>query len=231
MIQSIGFYGKLPAFGDFISRNVPPIFVEQWDNWLLQSLETASYQLNENWQRLYLSAPIWRFFISSGVVSEHAYLGLTMPSVDKVGRLYPFTLVVALNQINNPFTLMTSLHPSMTKIEDFLIALLDEDTIDLEDVLTQLNKEITRAAPCLFPPLCQSAELAESEVFRCEMSSLNELGSAVLAMTVNLVKHQFEDYSLWWSTGSLSRPPQFRLFENLPAPQAFATFLDNKSAC
>ena len=33
-----GWYGKLPALGDFASRRLPPEFVEPWDRWLAAGL-------------------------------------------------------------------------------------------------------------------------------------------------------------------------------------------------
>ena len=31
---SIGFFGKLPSHGDFLSRRLPRSFVDPWDSWL-----------------------------------------------------------------------------------------------------------------------------------------------------------------------------------------------------
>ena len=32
--MSVGFYGKLPSHGDFVSRSVGSVFLDRWDGWL-----------------------------------------------------------------------------------------------------------------------------------------------------------------------------------------------------
>ena len=63
-MMKIGYFGKLPGYGDFIQRNVSPEFVKQWDNWLLKSIESSRTQLGEQWRGSYFNSPIWRFVIS-----------------------------------------------------------------------------------------------------------------------------------------------------------------------
>jgi len=89
-----GWYGKLPALGDFASRRLPPLFVEPWDRWLATGL--ASWrQSDEAWLEAFLAAPIWRFALGAGVPFEQSpgYAGVLMPSVDRVGRYFPLTVV------------------------------------------------------------------------------------------------------------------------------------------
>ena len=89
-----GWYGKLPALGDFASRRLPPLFVEPWDRWLANGL--ASWrQSDDTWLEAFLAAPIWRFALGAGVPFEQSpgYAGVLMPSVDRVGRYFPLTVV------------------------------------------------------------------------------------------------------------------------------------------
>jgi len=89
-----GWYGKLPSLGDFASRRLPPLFVEPWDRWLATGL--ASWrQSDEAWLEAFLAAPIWRFALGAGVPFEQSpgYAGVLMPSVDRVGRYFPLTVV------------------------------------------------------------------------------------------------------------------------------------------
>ena len=89
-----GWYGKLPALGDFASRRLPPLFVEPWDRWLATGL--ASWrESDEAWLEAFLTAPTWRFALGTGVPFEQSpgYAGVLMPSVDRVGRYFPLTVV------------------------------------------------------------------------------------------------------------------------------------------
>jgi type VI secretion system ImpM family protein len=89
-----GWYGKLPSLGDFAGRRLPPLFVEPWDRWLATGL--ASWrQSDEAWLDAFLAAPTWRFALGAGVPFKQSpgYAGVLMPSVDRVGRYFPLTVV------------------------------------------------------------------------------------------------------------------------------------------
>lgn len=88
-----GFFGKLPAHGDFIHRGLPTRCVNLWDEWLQGVIGASQEQLGENWLDIYLTSPIWRFALSPGVVDEYVWAGIFMPSVDRVGRYFPFSIL------------------------------------------------------------------------------------------------------------------------------------------
>lgn len=96
MSMHIGFpgcYGKLPGAGDFLSRRLEPGFVAAWDRWLQAGLQDSRASLGVQWNECYLNAPIWRFALAPGLCSDRAMLGVLMPSVDSVGRYFPFSIV------------------------------------------------------------------------------------------------------------------------------------------
>lgn len=93
---AVGWTGKLPSHGDFISRRVRPAFREPWDRWLGVVLVKSREQLRERWQEAFLQAPAWRFVLAPGALSAQAWAGLLMPSVDSIGRYYPLTVVCEL---------------------------------------------------------------------------------------------------------------------------------------
>ena len=87
-----GWYGKLPALGDFATRRLPPAMVTRCDTWLSAGLADSRRALGSEWLDLYLTAPIWRFAWAPGLVGDDAWLGVLMPSVDRVGRYFPLLL-------------------------------------------------------------------------------------------------------------------------------------------
>lgn len=89
---SPGFYGKILSHGDFVNRRLPYQFIDTWDRWLQAVIHRGSELMPEDWLDCYLRAPIWRFALGSGVCDDHAWLGVLMPSVDKVGRHFPLTI-------------------------------------------------------------------------------------------------------------------------------------------
>ena len=89
---AIGFYGKIPARGDFVQAGLPRTFTEPWDCWMQQMVAASRTVLGEAWLPAWLQAVVWRFALSSGICGPGAVLGLWMPSVDRVGRYFPLTL-------------------------------------------------------------------------------------------------------------------------------------------
>jgi type VI secretion system protein ImpM len=88
---AVGFCGKLPARGDFVSVGLPRLFVDNWHDWMQRMLAASREMLAECWLEAWNVAPIWRFALSPGVCGPDATLGLWMASVDRVGRQFPLT--------------------------------------------------------------------------------------------------------------------------------------------
>ena len=89
--MTVGFYGKLPARGDFVRSGLPRDFTDPWDEWL-QSVMTGSQTLmGDAWLPAFLEAPVWRFALPPGMCGALAVLGLMLPSVDRAGRYFPLT--------------------------------------------------------------------------------------------------------------------------------------------
>ena len=87
-----GWFGKIPALGDFVTRRLPPHFIEAWDRWLSTEIVASRAMLGSDWEPSYLKAPTWRFTLSPGVLDTSYWYGVLSPSVDRVGRHFPLTL-------------------------------------------------------------------------------------------------------------------------------------------
>lgn len=93
MTEPAGWFGKMPALGDFASRRLPPHWLAQWDDWLQHELVRSRAALGDDaWLAAFLVAPVRRFWLAAGLLTAEAWLGLLMPSVDAAGRHFPFTL-------------------------------------------------------------------------------------------------------------------------------------------
>jgi len=88
---AVGFYGKLPARGDFVRAGLPRDFTDRWDDWLQSVIAGSRVLMGEAWLPAFLEAPVWRFVLPPGMCGERAALGLMLPSVDKAGRYFPLT--------------------------------------------------------------------------------------------------------------------------------------------
>lgn len=121
-----GFYGKLPSQGDFVSRRLPWEFTSAWDDWLQQGLLASRAALGERWLAAYLSAPVWRFQLASGVCGPLGWRGFFFASVDRVGRHFPLTVAVADDPADAPaLATLTADDERWLDCEDRALAALD----------------------------------------------------------------------------------------------------------
>ncbi|UCI32169.1 type VI secretion system-associated protein TagF [Mesorhizobium sp. B4-1-4] len=83
-----GFYGKMPATGDFVTRRLPGDFVRTWDRWLAQHI-VPLFEL-EAWPQ----SMALRFL--AGPTTFGASAGIVLRSADRVGRRFPLSIVAQL---------------------------------------------------------------------------------------------------------------------------------------
>lgn len=83
-----GFYGKIPATGDFVGRGLPGEFVRTWDRWVATHL--APLQLSGAWPE---HAGL-RFVL--GPDANGPMAGVALPGRDKAGRRFPLTVATPL---------------------------------------------------------------------------------------------------------------------------------------
>jgi type VI secretion system ImpM family protein len=96
LTRAAGCFGKISQLGDFITRTLPREFVDPWDAFLQQLVAGSREALGSRWLEVYLQAPIWRFSFPAGYAAQTAVAGVLMPSVDKVGRYFPFSIAMLL---------------------------------------------------------------------------------------------------------------------------------------
>ncbi|MGH7084958.1 MAG: type VI secretion system-associated protein TagF [Acetobacteraceae bacterium] len=84
-----GFYGKIPARGDFVRSGLNSSFISAWDDWAQAVLVGSRSTMGEAWLGAWLEAPVWRFALPGGMFGPETVAGLFMPSVDRAGRYFP----------------------------------------------------------------------------------------------------------------------------------------------
>jgi type VI secretion system protein ImpM len=87
-----GFFGKLPARGDFVSSRLTPPVARAWDSFISSVLAAAKEDLADRWSEVWLEAPVWLFALAGTMCGPSPLLGLWMPSIDKAGRHFPLMI-------------------------------------------------------------------------------------------------------------------------------------------
>lgn len=124
-MAAAGWHGKLPSLGDFATRRLSPPFVDAWDHWLSDGL--AAMRLKPDWLDRYLASPSWRFLLTPGVIGSTAWIGVLMPSVDRVGRYYPLTIAHPIAEIPPRAGERDLLWRWMTQLDDAAASALHDD--------------------------------------------------------------------------------------------------------
>jgi type VI secretion system protein ImpM len=88
-LERFGWYGKLPAAGDFAHRRLPRDLILWWDRWLQNNLGSLRGSAREGARLGDAAAPIWNFAIGSAAAGGYVQIGCIAPSRDRVGRQYP----------------------------------------------------------------------------------------------------------------------------------------------
>ena len=160
--SGFGFYGKVPAIGDFFSRNLSQASIQVIDQWLQEGLVFIR-QTDDDWLDSYLTAPVWQFVLPAGTIAEHAFAGVLMASVDSIGRYFPLVAVhsLASHQQTNPD--LTQLPYQLAWLSDYLPTavqhkllpdLILEQTNDLS--ATALSQELTIDPELIQPTVTES---------------------------------------------------------------------------
>lgn len=94
--QAVGWWGKLPARGDFVGRGLPRPWLRQWDDWLQHALGNASRQVEPGLLRERLLAMLpWQCLVLPPSAGQPVWSGVVIATTDRVGRTFPLLFAEA----------------------------------------------------------------------------------------------------------------------------------------
>jgi len=220
--ESIGLFGKLPAHGDFVQRNLPAGFINIWDEWLQHFIAGTREQLGESWLDIYLTSPLWRFVLSAGVVDENNWTGIMIPSVDRVGRYYPFSIVKKLPQNVNPFEFIQLQTAWYKEIEMLALGALDGEIL-IDDLMLTLDGMTVEYQS----DYSRTGINMESDGFQFDMEFEEQSSSSVYPLLLDTVMTKlFQSFSVWQTTGSDCIKPCLFRSQGLPGVQKMPAMLN-----
>ncbi|CAA9889691.1 Type VI secretion system-associated protein [Candidatus Methylobacter favarea] len=224
----LGYYGKVHTHGDFVSRGLPRSFIEPWDAWLQKAIITSRQQLGENWINYYLTSPLYRFVLSPGICGEAGWLGVLMPSVDRIGRYYPMTISVMNTQNINPFLVFKHKKQWFINIERLVLSCLtDHFNLDHFNLsLSQLKSE--RGCIIAYPKktIVAMKDQPVHIAWQYSINSIEPLPNLMPCLLNNLLKKHCFSYSVWWTQGSEVVSQSLLISTGLPHFEGMAAMFD-----
>jgi type VI secretion system protein ImpM len=230
--MEVGFYGKLPSHGDFLRRRVSDAFVDAWDAWLRECLVASREALGDQWLDVFLTSPAWRFACGAGVCGPAPVLGVMAPSVDRVGRYFPLTLVSELPPYVSLAAAATRTKAFFDSAERLVIETLATDDVDFPRFEEEVARLRDSLDPVSVPPnVLVAAEAIELFRDRAPAWQIPLGGSEQLPVVFEqLLSLQlsavFEPLALWWTEGSALVDPRCLMTRGLPGPDKFVALLD-----
>ena len=225
-------FGKLPSHGDFLRRRASDAFVDAWDAWLRECLAASREALGERWLDVYLTSPAWRFVCAAGTCGPAPVIGLMVPSVDRVGRYFPLTLVASLPADVNPIAATTASAAFFDRAERLIIDTLAMEDIDFERFDAQIVELGETLEPITLPPRvvldpAAAAILGDgAQSWQIPLGSTADLAPAFEQLLALRLSSMYEPLALWWTEGSLAVEPSCLITKGLPHPNTFVALLD-----
>jgi len=216
----LGYFGKLPCMGDFAVRRLPSAFVHPWDRWLDKALACSRERLGDAWLDAYLAAPFWRFVLAPGICGHEGWIGVLMPSVDRVERAFPLTVARATEPGHGVFGLALGNDDWFRALEDAMLAALDPAS-----TLDRFDRQLLAA-----PELVRSRHPADPSSGHLAYPAPGVDAGAWLPLLDALARDARHPLSCWVTTGSTRTAPSLNWFAGLPPADGFAALLVDHAA-
>lgn len=218
--MGFGLFGKLPQKRDFISFGIAQDVLGPLETWLQSGIAASRAELGREWERHYLVAPIWRFWLGPGILGTGC-AGVIMPSVDGVGRFFPLMALYACGQDEAiappPFAPQGDWFGA---VETRLLAALHGDgSIQVDALLSGLP-------PPVFERPSAGHGLAS---FKGGALWRGAPQSGAAALLTGIVEDDYRQTtkvrSFWWTAGSETEGPALLTKEGLPDPYFYTLML------
>jgi len=221
--EAPGWYGKLPALGDFARRRLADDFVAPWDEWLQRAMLASQQSLAGDWLERYLTAHVWRFVVMPGVIGNAAHAGVLMSSVDRVGRYFPLTICA-------PFGALEMDRASFQRIDHWcdMLETAARSCLDPQSQPEGFDASVAAlGAPALAGaganPNLVAALAANSSVVSLSFGAAG-VAPQMEALGAGLLGRALAGHSLWWCRDHTGQSGGFAHI-GLPEARLYATMM------
>ena len=159
-----------------------------------------------------------------GCAAGEVVAGVLMPSVDRVGRYFPFTLAVQLAGCSNPAAVPMTGADWFDKAEGLALSAL-EDPFDFDSFDGEVGASAGPAYPGDGVP---SHAYPSLNGIRLGYERTKSVGAGFAPLINQQLLGVFPQYSIWWNVGSEETDPSLVLCNGLPQIGGFAALLDGR---
>lgn len=215
--RELGFYGKLPTYGDFIQKRLPQEFINSWHEWLQDGMRAVRENEPENWLTYYLNCPAWCFVLSAGICGSQPVAGVTIPSVDRVGRYFNFTMASILPEETEPACFVSSQCQWLMDIKELALEILDEemDQQGIEESIASQSLELS------YSPGPRASFENGADQLRVVYPEDTLITEQLPGLLHNMVLRDQGRYGLWWHKGSSQVSAQTIACTNMPSATTY----------
>jgi type VI secretion system protein ImpM len=216
-IIDLGFYGKLPTYGDFIQKRLPTDFINPLHEWLQSGMMACRERDPEGWMSYYLNCPAWSFVLAGGICGQQAVAGVTIPSVDRVGRYFNFTMASILPEEVVPAVFASTRSDWLDGLENLALSALEEemDQDGIEDLINESAAELN------WNPASSAAFNSGPDFARVVPDEPSGVSEMLPEMLHKLITREHEQYGLWWHHGSSQVGAQLVSCANMPSGEMY----------
>jgi len=224
-IIELGFYGKLPAYGDFIQKRLPQDFINPWHEWVQTGMLACREHDPEGWMTLYLNCPAWCFVLAEGICGEQPVAGVTIPSVDRVGRYFNFTMASILPIGTSPTVFAAARHKWFEDLESLALTILDQE-MDQDGIERSI---IDQSAELGWALSSRPAFESSDGHSRIASNDLNGVVGFIPALLHQMISNEQDRYGIWWHRGSSQATAQMLSCAGMPVGETFlGLIMDNE---
>jgi type VI secretion system protein ImpM len=235
--MDVGLYGKLPTHGDFLRRRVADDFIAAWDPWLQSCIAESRAVLGEQWLSVYLTSPVWRFALAPRVCGAAPAAGLLVPSVDRVGRYFPLTLVwptpIELSTLEVAVHFQQSFETAERLLLDTL-ALEHFEFADFDRRVMELGHTFGAVKPSgtlrMTKDSATAVILSNARPWYVPLQQMSALHAPALQLLGCHLDARTDTGGMWWTDGSAVIAPSWLMTRGLPDPRSYSAMLDGEWA-
>lgn len=218
--MGFGLFGKLPQKRDFVSFGISHSVLGPLETWLQSAVAASRAELGRDWEKSYLVAPIWRFWMGRDVLGA-ACAGALMPSVDGVGRYFPLLAIYVCAPTEHmpppPFAPQSDWFAA---IESRLLSTLDGDSAVSGDALLQ---------DLPLPFLEREARLGGAVELKGGTMWQGQPNSSLAALLTAVVEPDYRFASrvrtYWWTGSNETRGPILFTRVGMPDPYFYTVMI------